>query len=208
MFFKLETSKNEDKEAMEEEVSMAELSDEAMEIGDVEGEGHNKDLVWNSPHGPIQTINFDGNLRSKLEDKFTAYGCITVITNDGILGTLTHLDTETDIKKFISCLDKILDEHKADSETCLIGGNNKAESKIFLQNLRSALKTNNYQITKEHTGGSVLIRRHSILYQDRVLVKIQQGSVAQTTQIELFFEQLINEASSANAQARSTTKPF
>ncbi|WP_131783489.1 hypothetical protein [Legionella gresilensis] len=209
MFFKIEKPSHKNTDPMEEEALTADLSYESMEAVDAEGDIKEDEVVaWNSSHGPIRTINFDGSLQSKLEDKFTAYGCITVITNNRVLGTLTHLDTETNIKQFIKCLDKVLDEHKESIETFLIGGNNKAESKKFLQNLRSALKANNYQITQEHTGGSVLIRRYSVLYQDRVIVKIQQSGAEKATLIELFFKQLNNDVSSAKEHALSSTKPF
>ncbi|WP_419419189.1 hypothetical protein ACNVED_11680 [Legionella sp. D16C41] len=146
-------------------------------------------FTWQSAHGPIQYANFKNNASIELSDAYPAMGCITVITNNKNFGTLTHLDTEITIAKFIKCLDNLLNEQKADSETILVGGNNKPESKAFLKKLREALQANNYNITQEETGGNLFIKRHSILCQDKVKVKIYNlnQKIVKPTVKELFF---------------------
>jgi hypothetical protein len=138
---------------------------------------------WKSGHGPIRIINFEENPGLELKDSYTAMGCITVITNNGKVGTLTHLGNEIDITKFVKCLDVSLGINKRDCEVFLVGGNNKKESKMFLAQLRKELLERQYNITEEITGGSIFIRRRSVLYQDKVSVEVFENTNMHTEEI-------------------------
>lgn len=137
--------------------------------------------IWQSAHGGINRIQFQNNPEACLKDNYTALGCICVLTSNGNVGTLTHLDTEVDLQEFINCLDDDLDADKMTSEVILAGGNNKRESKEFLKKLRRILTQNDYHIIGEETGGPVLTRRITSLYRNEVEVTKTNRDISITT---------------------------
>lgn len=128
---------------------------------------------WKSNHGSMSVINFSAI--EKFEDKYAAYGCITVCTSNGTIGTLTHLDT-TDINRiraFVRILDTELKENKNTSKVILSGGSSLTDSQILSKEITQALNSNGYIIIGnylDHTAKKP-IPKIATLKQGKVLIK-------------------------------------
>lgn len=64
----------------------------------------NQRKIWHSAYESINVVHFKNNPNAYLKDNYMALGCISVLTNNGSLGTVTHLGTDSDLDEFISCL--------------------------------------------------------------------------------------------------------
>lgn len=80
-----------------------------------------------------QTLKIDFGGQKSLEDRVLAHGCVVVLTNDGEAGTLSHLTTENDGRRFAQDLRDQLG--RPSIPVCLVGGDETLSASLSLVTL-------------------------------------------------------------------------
>ena len=128
---------------------------------------------WKSHHGPIKVIDFTKT--KSLQDSFGALGCITVLTSNGKMGTLTHLDTtdKDNIEFFVKALDETLQDNKQDSTVILSGGSKLLDSQNLVKTIKNEMKNNNYVIIGEYIDNKTFKPNPKIteLQKDKIVIR-------------------------------------
>ena len=131
----------------------------------------------------IFLINF--NEISSFTDFNKASMCVEVMTSDGQLGSLSHLQLDSDPETFADELTAALG---APSAVCLSGGEDGVSEK-FISSLVTALTKRGFQVSLDSSnadiGGENIFRRATI-YRDKVVVEKQYYS-GLTEKVELQF---------------------
>ena len=156
--------------------------------------------AWQSNHGPMQIIDF--SQATKLDDKFAAYGCITICTSNGQIGTLTHLDT-TDIhqvENFVRVLNNELKEHKSTSAVIISGGSSLSESKFLSEEIIKKLQKHSYTIVGKYLDheSSKPIPKKATLEKDKVLISEFNKTEIKNKLTELSFNLSLEEKKTPN----------
>lgn len=124
---------------------------------------------WKTAHGGIQLIEFDKT--SSLQDKYLALGCITVLTSNQVVGTLTHIDTEVIIDDFIKHLNVVLQDNKDNSLVILSGGSGRPESRKKEEELTKKLEASGYTIVAKSISHSLAPAGQLVtLHRDKVVI--------------------------------------
>ena len=154
---------------------------------------------WQSHHGPMWKIDF--SMAETLKDQYGAIGCITVLTSDGKLGTMTHLDTSDidNVDDFFEILNTELGEHKKDSKVILSGGSKLKQSQEFYSMIKVKLAENGYSTVYSYIDNKTLAPKPKTaeLWSDKAVIsKLADNKV----------ENHITEISFANGKMESYMK--
>ena len=114
-------------------------------------------------------ITIDFKTVTSFTDPSQADSCLVVVSSDGFLGTLTHLQVNTSVVEFVDNLSKIYAGKTA--SICLSGAGSPGEYRVA--EVVRELKQRGFKVSlnKEHatTGGLACYRRATV-YSDKVQV--------------------------------------